>query len=850
MEKNNLAGMYSSVGNPNNQDNQQIIEQLSEKVRNQALRLCELQSYKADCERLILSFDPNQSIPVSSSNFDNLNKSKRNKVNTVSSGENDALRLENTNLKKRLSYVEADFQKISEKFNQLQQLYNTMKTTSFETSSKMIYKGGQSTFLQDFPPPESIPTDKLIGMYSKLYNSIGVHLKESEKLQSQLKEEIILNEEQKTFIEILKQCIESSIMKYGLATILENNKNKYYSSGASAIEVLIDLAYLQDECEKLRKENAEYLADRNGILNQVQLKENQVQDLTASLNNNQAEYTGLLEHLNECKEDLINAQKEVDRLDGELNEKINELNNLQLKSEESKNEIEIQKAKVEAELKLKNQNLTETMKVLQDTEQASLREQEHLKSAIKKDQNEANNTIKLVSKNFESEIEKLTRTIQIYKEDVDQLNQNNESLKLTIGNYQRLATDYEIKIAEVTRERDNMSACKKISVEENKNLIEELNKAKYHFRDKLSNEQSQIEELIQEIQIHKAELNDYKSMYYNMSSAKESMFHKTISLNQEINSLNNKNFELINLNSTLQSTLEKYRQEIRNLEIQLQMESRDNYVGLSNQKVTAQSSSNLNQNQLKNSIYDIKMSISSCLALTHKVQQSLIAGENQRSRDKSFNSEKLQNLEEWIKLLETELERCSNQIQTGPEKGSDDVNCKDYNKQYTKHNESSDNLLDLVVILKKDNKTLNQEIKRLINENRCLIQRCEEVSLGASSLNYNIEDIEILLKQKDLLEDLLKKALSYDKELLQIMYDTMKLAEDITIDEHNRLKLESEKSNIEKELRDQQHSSISRERLKQICRAISSVESSIKINSEQFVNYNHLFEKLLKKRFI
>ena len=77
---------------------------------------------------------------------------------------------------------------------------------------------------------------------------------EKEEILSQLKQEIILNDEQRNYIEILKQALESNIAKHGLTEQINFLKKKYYSGEGGMAQVILDLSKLKENNDSLKKE--------------------------------------------------------------------------------------------------------------------------------------------------------------------------------------------------------------------------------------------------------------------------------------------------------------------------------------------------------------------------------------------------------------------------------------------------------------------------------------------------------------------------------------------------------------------------------------------------------------------
>ena len=110
---------------------------------------------------------------------------------------------------------------LNKKYESLQIRYNN---TLRDTVPKSIFKKENTLDSSNFPSSERIPNEKLREAYTKLAVSHKDLLNEKESLLKTLRDETIINEEQRNYIEILKQTIESSLLKNGLYNYIQIQK--------------------------------------------------------------------------------------------------------------------------------------------------------------------------------------------------------------------------------------------------------------------------------------------------------------------------------------------------------------------------------------------------------------------------------------------------------------------------------------------------------------------------------------------------------------------------------------------------------------------------------------------------
>ena len=77
---------------------------------------------------------------------------------------------------------------------------------------------------------------------------------EKKALMESLKNEMIYNEEQRNYIQILKETIESNLYKSGLANLIQSSKQYQSYDNDSLADFFIDFNRNKSESEKYRKE--------------------------------------------------------------------------------------------------------------------------------------------------------------------------------------------------------------------------------------------------------------------------------------------------------------------------------------------------------------------------------------------------------------------------------------------------------------------------------------------------------------------------------------------------------------------------------------------------------------------
>ena len=241
-------------------DKEQLISLLQQKIRTQAKRLCSLQDYIALCETHLIKYNPNLQFPL-----------------TVSA----PFQIENRN---NSSYG-----------------LNGDANTALENENKRL----------------------------KL---------EKQNLIASLKQEMTTNDEQRNYIEILKQTIETSLVKSGLKDKLDYIKSKYYSeySKDDYSKIILDIANMKTQNDSLTNRLNEYTQ-------QIESNNNHIEDLSAQieqLNNVNSENTNLQTKCNELQHHIEQLQNEINALKQTITSNEDNIRSItqQLQSVQSENE--------------------------------------------------------------------------------------------------------------------------------------------------------------------------------------------------------------------------------------------------------------------------------------------------------------------------------------------------------------------------------------------------------------------------------------------------------------------------------------------------------------------------------
>ena len=220
------------------------------KIREMSKRIKSLEDYQVLLEKRVLHLVPGHPLPVEEKHF------SMNPL-SISSCTDPASKQIIVEMKSQIEDKENEIFSLKKELELLQQKVEAIIRTPSEKRMKFIQK--EKKTLKEFPVIEKLTDDlqsDLALTYSALLESYTGNLTEKENILKSLRNETIQNEEQKNYIEILRQTIESQIFKNGLSNTLNMQKTYYKGKGEniSNVDIMIDINKLMNDSEKHRKD--------------------------------------------------------------------------------------------------------------------------------------------------------------------------------------------------------------------------------------------------------------------------------------------------------------------------------------------------------------------------------------------------------------------------------------------------------------------------------------------------------------------------------------------------------------------------------------------------------------------
>ena len=401
-----------------------------------------------------------------------------------------------------------------------------------------------------------------INFSNQQFSSLYIQLfNEKEQMSETLKKETLQNEELKNYIEILKQTLESSLIKNNIALNLENASKK---TNLKPIDVLVGYTNMKEENEKNKK-----LLNHNKVI--IEDLNSQIKNLKKLNEDFKIKNNQLIDEYKKIKklyDDLIDKEKNL----GKDNERIEIKYKNLLKENNEKDKL------IDAYLNKLNQ----IERDLQDTNNIRGKlskfksDYENLEKLKNKLDNEVeslnykNENLEKLNNKFEIENDKLKNDISIYKSQVDKLTESLSNNLLAYQSDKKILEESLKEIKKNLKKNENTIIDLINEIEDKKNEIENL-------KDLNKQKDKNIENLTSELNILKI----------NFDSLKMESSRKMIITEQNIKNLINEKDKLNNIISNLEkekiNLIEKIKEKSE--EIRLLKDANENYKNeISNEK--------------------------------------------------------------------------------------------------------------------------------------------------------------------------------------------------------------------------------------------------------------------------
>jgi len=612
---------------------------------------------------------------------------------------------------------------------------------------------------------DNFPLEKVKDLYLKLRKLSKDTTDEKELILETLRTETINNEEQRNYIEILRQTIESSILKNGLTPFLLSLKSNHpmlYNNETPNIDVLVDLSQIKGESDKYRKEL---------IMAQVLISELK-QEVDFMKRTNDEMYVKrekIKESLETGLKELDEAKLQVNILEQEKNHLSENFSEEKLFNQKLKNEIQdilITNKKIEKELNEQIRKNTELQNQLQNQNLLNNKINE-LKTSFEQLYQNYENTLKDKT-NIEIECNKLNDEIKLRKSELE--NARNSLLEKE----ERFESEKKNLFTENENLRNlNKSGEKQINElfssikekdRESKKLEEKLLSAENslsNYKKYLRESESKIENLEKRSKEQNHLISEIKESLENTTRDKEKFYMELIELRNQYDNVTREN-------SKLQKQLELKERNYQKLEDQFETlyknnrQLEDDFVNLKGQlenaikenhywkekydkditnKIGEINSLNRDYSNLKRNFEEIN---------SHKIQQ-----ENEiETKEKLIINlkEQIRNLGNEIKTLQANLEEYKMKIDKLNLEIKEEVKSNYELNTFSNHiTIKLDEATKTIQLLSMEKEKVESLRKKVSDEVECLRRSDKENHVKIHNLNSTLNEIKAACQSSDLL---------------------------------------------------------------------------------------------------
>ncbi|CAG9332671.1 unnamed protein product [Blepharisma stoltei] len=442
----------------------EIIIKLQEKVKSQAQRLRALEGYKTLCETRIAELFPSHPFPVKNEHLG--------VFNSQDSQELHAAKQKIIRLEQQLS-----------------------KQASLTPRSGTPLSG----------TPKN--AQKLDEMYSVLHHKYNELVKDKSLVEETLRAEMLASEEQRTYIEILKQALEVNVEELGLGgieadTFVEFVQNKTNIENTRKNTAKLQSAVLDQEIQikKLNEEIEARIQDCNEMAEAKEKMEKQLSEVVTALefaegeaSRFEIERNSLIDYIEEHKKkgDLVAENlNEVEEKHAELNEQYQKI------ADEHEN-LHLTKKEIEAELENKKKEIEDYLKKLEELQEKYI--------------------------NSKAKIEEKDKQIIQLKDNLNKQTARNKELEESNSDLNKKLRENEQEMEDTLAELEEIKNHEAQLGTELSELNEDLNKAESELREG--------EEIIKDL---RKELEDQLTQNTNLNSNLDSNSKQIEELNSEI----------------------------------------------------------------------------------------------------------------------------------------------------------------------------------------------------------------------------------------------------------------------------------------------------------------------------
>jgi len=650
-------------------------------------------------------------------------------------------------------------------------------------------------------------------------------------LEESLRAEMLMNEQQSIYIQVLKQTLEAKMDSLGLSgnpvdhfvdfvqsrNQLEGSKrlsNKLKSQEAYIEELTQKIKSLHSENEELKKEKEEnetYMKEAAETIEnaeeEVQKLEQEKENLLEYVDQHDQMETSLKEELKQTSQKLESTQISLKVLKDKhscCEATIQDLQN-QVNSQDSQIN-ELQNAYEETEVKLEQKHNT-VIQLEEDISQLSAKTQNThfnhaaLSETLKETQTEL--------ENLQLKTEELTKELETYKEKcqakqdlIQELQQEKENTLsvFALKEQNKQETELSKKLVELTKERDELKDCLTKKEEElaqvsqnNDSLLNELNKLQSSFFSDqvLNDENSELRKQVQELN---------KTISEKTCEECQQLKEEAQLLKDKYEQERTEKFEYSDKIKAVYSKLEDYKASTKDL-TEFKQNSRHEIFSLKHLVLEFLEHEELQSFKSYFFKYSKKEDIhlEDLHAFIKTVAENLIP---LLTKIQSLKKQTTQNQTQ-KENLETQLKETTEQLQNTQAKNKKlTQEVKDFSGDLEHSKQTND---QKVLALQKQITSLREQIQKLNEENLELSEKLKATSnqtlkwkYTAQTDTFTIKSLEarlnLVAKEKHELENLLTRVQSfvYHSNIQKLIFEFLRVRGDLELFEREKLRIQNQ----------------------------------------------------------
>ena len=567
-------------------------------------------------------------------------------------------------------------------------------------------------------PQSENPPENMFTLENEEFNIIyNQLLNEKEEILENLRQEILINQEQRNYIEILKQTMEQDLIKTGMIKNLEESSKKY---NMKPVDLLIDYSKMKMENEKIKKD----LIMEQVILTDIKSDLDETKNENIKLVNKNKE---LVEEINNIKQ-LISGNIANSGFDlGNKDEIATNLQNLIIDNTQLKDNISKLKSKNdEYEKELINKNEVENKLKNITIQHENILEKN---SKLQNDFNELSNKFSEKVKNNEDLIKENITIKDKYnksKQEIEKLKNNLEETTEKFNNTKKLLEE-EQKII-------------KISLKKSENSNIELTNDIQNKNDQISNLKNVAKEKDKSITDLNSKLSESKIILDKLKDENEKQL---ILSNQNINSLNDENQKLKYLTKELTKENQNLLEQISRLKDEINKYAID-FQTLKNEN---EETKTLN-NRLRDQFDRTNQEKDILNEEVNKVKTVNGSANNEINYWKEKYENDLNNKEEETNILRNEIEILNykiDDINRQYMKTMEELNLKEM--EIEKYKEREKKVREEFNALKDNNVELNNKIEQHLNDLKREVHTSYDTNSKNNQLTIKVTDLTNKIKK-------------------------------------------------------------------------------------------------------